>query len=178
MSKITYTDKVTLNENPNVADINKVKASDMNEIKQVVNANAETLTNLQEQLLDKIYPIGSYYETSDTSFNPNVTWGGTWVKDSKGRVTVALDDSDADFNTISKTGGEKTHTLNINEIPSHNHVKNSIGWTDKNGFWVGSGNATTLEFGKDTGLTGSTGGNQPHNNLQPYIVVVRWHRTA
>ena len=39
MSKITYTDKVTLNENPNVADVNKVKASDMNEIKNVVNAN-------------------------------------------------------------------------------------------------------------------------------------------
>lgn len=24
------------------------------------------------------YPVGSYYETSDTSFDPNDTWGGTW----------------------------------------------------------------------------------------------------
>ena len=39
MSKITYTDKVTLNENPNVADVNKVRADDLNEIKNVVNAN-------------------------------------------------------------------------------------------------------------------------------------------
>ena len=39
MSKITYTDKVALNENPSVADVNKVKASDLNEIKNVVNAN-------------------------------------------------------------------------------------------------------------------------------------------
>lgn len=37
MAQITYTDKVALNENPNVADINKVNASDMNEIKNVVN---------------------------------------------------------------------------------------------------------------------------------------------
>ena len=174
MSKITYTDKVTMNENPNVADVNKVKASDMNEIKQVVNENAETLTNLQEQLLDKIYPIGSYYETSDTSFNPNVTWGGTWVKDSKGRVTVALDDSDADFNTISKTGGEKTHKLTIDEMPSHNHGIQT---------WYKSGatNGAQAYDAKDKGntaYTNYTGGNQPHNNLQPYIVVVRWHRTA
>lgn len=46
MSKITYTDKVTLNENPNVADVNKVKADDLNEIKNVVNANADNLNAL------------------------------------------------------------------------------------------------------------------------------------
>lgn len=46
MSKITYPNKVALNENSNVPDINKVKAGDMNEIKQVVNENADTLNNL------------------------------------------------------------------------------------------------------------------------------------
>ena len=40
MGKITYQNKVALNENPSVADINKVKASDMNEIKNVVNGLA------------------------------------------------------------------------------------------------------------------------------------------
>ena len=49
MSKITYADKVTLNENPNVADVNKVKASDMNEIKQVVNANDDKFNYTQEE---------------------------------------------------------------------------------------------------------------------------------
>ena len=43
---ITYTDKVALNENPNVAEINKVTDDNMNEIKSVVNNNAaETSTN-------------------------------------------------------------------------------------------------------------------------------------
>ncbi len=45
MSKITYTDKVALNENPSVADVNKVRASDMNEIKNVVN-------EINDKLLD------------------------------------------------------------------------------------------------------------------------------
>lgn len=48
MSKITYTDKVTLNENPNVADVNKVKADDLNEIKNVVNANDDNVGDLAD----------------------------------------------------------------------------------------------------------------------------------
>ena len=51
MSKITYADKVTLNENPNVADINKVKASDMNEIKNVVNANDDAINEINDKLI-------------------------------------------------------------------------------------------------------------------------------
>ena len=37
MATITYTDKVALNENSSIADINKVTDSDMNSIKNVVN---------------------------------------------------------------------------------------------------------------------------------------------
>ena len=130
-------------------------------------------------LIDFVRPVGSYYETSDTSFDPNVTWGGTWVKDSKGLVTVALDDSDADFNTISKTGGEKTHKLTIDEMPSHNHGL----YTDTQpGDMINSwGIATNL---KDSVLYDNsqrmsyTGNDLPHNNVQPFVVVVRWHRTA
>lgn len=36
------------------------------------------LTKLEQGLLDLFYPVGSYYETSDTDFRPNKTWGGTW----------------------------------------------------------------------------------------------------
>lgn len=46
--QITYDDKVTLNENTSIADINKVKASDMNMIKQIVNANQEDVGNIAD----------------------------------------------------------------------------------------------------------------------------------
>jgi hypothetical protein len=45
MNEITYTDKVALNPQPSIPDINKVKASDMNEIKSVVNGNSQTSSN-------------------------------------------------------------------------------------------------------------------------------------
>lgn len=54
MGKITYTDKVAVNQNASIPDINKVNASDMNEIKRVVNENAninEYLTT--EQVIGK-----------------------------------------------------------------------------------------------------------------------------
>lgn len=41
MGKITYTDKVAVNQNASIPDINKVNASDMNEIKRVVNDNSK-----------------------------------------------------------------------------------------------------------------------------------------
>lgn len=44
ISKITYTNKQDLSTT-SVADANKVKASDLNEIKTVVNNNADELTN-------------------------------------------------------------------------------------------------------------------------------------
>lgn len=130
-----------------------------------------------KDLFDIFYPIGSYYETSNANWTPQgAGWYGTWVKDSKGRVTVALDDSDADFNTISKTGGEKTHTLTVNEMPSHAHYVAKRQGRAPTGPYelIGQDGGGTIEaYG-----TSFAGNNQPHNNLQPYIVVVRWHRTA
>lgn len=128
--------------------------------------------------IDIVYPVGSYYETSDTSFNPNTAWGGTWVEDSKGRVTVGQDTNDTSFDTIGETGGEKTHTLTTNEMPSHNH-----GFSEALAKWYAGaddmlgGNYDTRTNGYLT-ATNNAGGGQAHNNLQPYIVVKRWHRTA
>ena len=72
--------------------------------------------------VDFRYPVGSYYETSNANFDPNTAWGGTWVQDSKGRVIVAYDSTQTEFNSIGKTGGGKTVTLDVTQIPSHNHT--------------------------------------------------------
>lgn len=123
------------------------------------------------------YPVGSYYETSDANFDPNVVWGGTWVLDSQGRVTVSQDTSDTSFDTIGETGGEKTHTLTVDEMPSHTHTAkgNILGG-------VGTQSAQMRRDGDawsfSSQILNNTGGSQAHNNVQPYVVVKRWHRTA
>lgn len=134
------------------------------------------LINIRD-FLNVFYPVGSYYETSDTSFNPNTTWGGTWVEDTAGRTTVAYDSTQIEFDSVGETGGEKTHTLTIDEMPSHTHAPNSRA-TTFSGTGANNPGQTAGDRSWENLSIGNTGGGQAHNNLQPYIVVKRWHRTA
>ena len=94
-----------------------------------------------------------------------------------GKVWVGYDNGDTDFNTIGKTGGEKTHTLTINEIPSHNHsvkyASNDTGFGDN---YFTAGKKSSYETSNVP--INNTGGNQAHNNLQPYQVVAYWKRVS
>lgn len=128
-------------------------------------------------LLNLFYPVGAIYQSTNNT-NPSTLMGGTWGRFGNGRVLVGVDENDSDFNTPNKTGGEKSHTLTIAEIPSHTHGQNV---TANN-----TGSAIRRDFDSDgsAGIypqgvqTEATGGGQAHNNLQPYITVYMWRRTA
>ena len=128
---------------------------------------------------DDYYP-NAYYKVGDLFLttrneNPSLRFGGTWELFGKGKTLVCVDDSDSDFKTVKKTGGEKTHTLTINEMPNHSHTEKYVGvnWFQHgtSGDWNVS---SALEPYRETG---STGGDKPHNNLQPYITCYIWIRT-
>lgn len=137
-----------------------------------------SVTDLTKQLFLLMHRVGDIiFSTSDE--NPSTIYGGTWVAWGKGQVPVGVDTSDSDFNTVEKTGGEKEHTLTVDEMPSHTHAQYV---TADNG----SGAGIRVDYTKDgtsipypQGIdTGSSGENQPHNNLQPYITCYMWKRTA
>jgi len=131
------------------------------------------------------YPVGSIYMNASDSTDPSVLLGfGTWAAFGAGRVPVGIDSGDTDFDTAEETGGYKTHTLTKQEIPPHTH---SYVKTDSTSNANGYDNNTTAKA--VTGSTETGGGNigensdgtgnaSPHNNLQPYIVVHMWKRTA
>lgn len=134
-------------------------------------------------LLDMFYPVGSYYETSNTSFDPNVSWGGTWVEDSAGYATVAYASGDTDFGTVGGTGGEKTHVLSLAEMPKHRHYTSNAnaGTQTQDAATTNAsshGDQNYWRFGSSSGRSDYQGSSAAHNNLQPYVVVKRWHRTA
>ena len=142
------------------------------------------LVTLQTTIINKIYPVGSIY-ISYNGTNPSSFLGGTWEAFGKGQTLVGVDTSQTEFNTVGKTGGEKTHTLTVDEMPSHTHdfviggqalvigtFKDTIP-TDSGigaeGYWK--------DYSKNLSSLNSTGGSQAHNNLQPYITVYMWKRT-
>ena len=59
------------------------------------------------ELIDRIYPVGSIYISTSPSFNPQTVWGGTWKKTADGRCLIGADDQ----YPLSSTGGEAKHTL-------------------------------------------------------------------
>ncbi|KIS17962.1 DUF859 family phage minor structural protein [Streptococcus equi] len=133
------------------------------------------------EILDMIYPVGSIY-ISISSSNPSYTMGGTWQRFANGKTLVGVDEYDSDFNSPNRTGGEKAHQTTVEEMPSHSHQFNTeaagspiaLGWEN------GNNSAMRAKLGNYTlGLpTTSVGGNKPHNNLQPYVTVYMWRRTA
>lgn len=124
------------------------------------------------------YPVGSIY-LSVNNTNPSKWFGGTWVQIAKGRTLVGVDTNDADFNTVRKTGGEKKHTLTVNEMPSHTHNTATVYPFTIGGMRTAIANSTANNrTGTASDVVDATGGGQAHNNLQPYFTCYIWCRTA
>ena len=130
-----------------------------------------------------VYPVGSVYmSVSETS--PASLFGGTWeqIKD-----TFLL--AAGDTYTAGSTGGEPTHTLIIEEMPSHNHMSvmdttsgqpqvevRQWNWMSPSGTFIESHSVEPI---KRLGVYGnSTGGSAAHNNMPPYVVIYMWKRVA
>jgi hypothetical protein len=149
--------------------------------------------------LQAVYPVGSIYINSASSTNPSTLLGfGTWEAFGAGRVLVGLNSSDALFDTLEETGGSKdaivvshNHTATSSSSvsdPGHTHDSNAWG----SGFGTGkySGNYSgdggdNLTTSSVTGISvststsvGTTGSSGTNANLQPYITVRMWKRTA
>ena len=128
-----------------------------------------------------LYPIGSIY-ISVVNTNPKEYFGGTWQSFGSGRVLVGVDTAQTEFNTVMKTGGEKTHTLSTNEMPTHSHGIET--WYGSDQWSLGyiwsraAGSGSSNKRGGQAPSTYNTGGGQAHNNLQPYITVYMWRRVA
>lgn len=123
------------------------------------------------------HPVGDIYLSVNPT-NPGTLYGGTWVVWGSGRVPVGVNTSDTDFKTVEKTGGAKTHTLTVQEIPNHDHDLNAVneGVDNPNGGYH-PGWTFNKQYTAQV-MSASTGGGQAHNNLQPYITCYMWKRIA
>jgi hypothetical protein len=185
-------------EGTKITDLTELTESASNDLLVIVDKDDTTMGdsgtdkkiqagNLIKSLLDLFYPVGTVYTTTssdlDTVAKMNSHFGGTWESYGSGRVLVAKS-TDTEFDTIGETGGVKNVTLTSAQsgLPAHSHsytvVKStqlpldnttySSGYSSNN-----SGTGTT-----NTGNNTAQNASQAHTNLQPYIVVYRYRRTA
>lgn len=144
-------------------------------------------------LLDVFYPVGSYYETTNNSFDPNVEWGGTWNKtDTAGKFLVGMDANDWDFDLPGWGLGNKTHAHGYGMKFGEYYGYFSVNPKLQNGYagtWASPVTQSTAENWTETTLTtgSSTKSNTTYtvtanttytSGLPPYSVAIRWHRTA
>lgn len=149
-----------------------INSSSTNDTASGTKSVYDYIESVKTALVNTIYPVDSIY-ISVSSTNPSTLFGGTWeqIED-----TFLL--SAGETYTAGDTGGEATHTLTIDELPSHSH-----GIHLKAPFTIQTNGGT--EFGAlyDSTVTNgayvtNTGGGEAHNNMPPYLVVYMWKRTA
>ena len=163
-----------------MADI-KIDGTDSTKINLDVDDSNDLVLNLtggdkglRLHMLETIYPVGSIYINAGVATNPGTLLGfGTWSAFGTGRTIVGVDSSDTDFDAVRETGGAKTHQLTISELPAHTHNV-TMSTSDSDNDFLSEGNNSGLS----SFTTSSTGGDQAHNNLQPYITAYMWRRTA
>ena len=119
--------------------------------------------------------------TTRRAGNPSTWMGfGTWERYGQGRVQVGFDEADGSFNALDKIGGAKSHTLSIDEMPPHRHrLPNNPQQTAalEPNFVGRDGGEGTSNY-SNANISETTGGGLSHNNMQPYITVFMWRRTA
>lgn len=128
-------------------------------------------------LLDTFYPVGSIFITT-VNTNPSSYMGGSWVRFGNGQTLVGVNESDTDFNTVQKTGGAKSHTIDYDNLPAR--TGKQVSW--KGGLtsyseWK-SGNLAKDTWIMSNSYDTQTPWGKAISNLQPYITVYMWRRTA
>lgn len=170
---MSYTKTVWSNGATALSDTN------MNHIEQGIYDAHVAIDAVVQTVATALFPVGSIYlstvNTNPGTFFPNTTW----VAWGSGKVPVGVDANDTDFNTVEKTGGEKTHTLTTQEMPTHNHTFETWAIGTYSNASVSTGSETLARGqNRDDMETENAGGGQAHNNLQPYITCYMWKRTA
>lgn len=140
-----------------------------------------TPETLKATILDIFYPVGTIYHATDSAFDPNDTWGGTWERIQDQFLLAA-----GTTYTGGSTGGEAAHKLTTQELPSHTHTmyvnndNSSSSWVPTAGTClVKPDYVTTSTKNYSASLAQNGAGlDRAHNNMPPYLAVYVWKRTA
>lgn len=181
---------IDYDQNPNLTTDEKLRS-----LKESVQRALDELTGVTSSLssggkksterlltLNDVYPVGAIY-MSVSNVDPATLFPGTTWTRIKDRFLLSAGDS----YSAGGTGGEASHTLTTDEMPSHTHsfvaggsslnIGTSTAETTA-GFTSASSGGLWGNTNKRRSAINSAGGGGEHNNMPPYLVVNVWKRTA
>lgn len=142
----------------------------------------DIVTHEQLALAIQVFKVGAVYTTT-TNEDPSITFGyGTWERFARGKALVGFTDEVSNIlpewvKVAGSEFGDYNHKLTIDELARHNHPIQDGGNPDAGrGGQIETG--TTVPYLEGSQSVGYTGGDKPHNNVQPSIVVYFWKRLS
>ena len=163
--------------------INQKLTQETTALSSKIDSNSSRITTLNQMFTvywKTIYPVGSIYLSTNANFNPNTTWGGTWVKTANGRCLIGANDT----YPIGSTGGYEKHTHNCNDLISKIgpygdkltvNIRPTAAWTSD---WSYQFTNATQEHKDNNYAVRVQGTTAEASNMQPYLAVYIWERTA
>ena len=140
--------------------------------------------SMRNNVVSMVYPVGTVYMSGSTGANPRDYFGvGTWSAFATGRTIIGVGNTtdsrgeNRNFG-LGSSGGEFQHQLSVGEMPSHQHNAGVLAAQGGGGLGNNHVGQGSNEINYNTRMTDWQGGNQAHNNMQPYIAVFIWLRTA
>lgn len=157
--------------------------SDISSLTTKVDNNTSQITTLHSMIAvywKTLYPVGSIYISTSATFNPQTTWGGTWVKTADGRCLIGANDT----YPLGSTGGYEKHTHNCGDLISKIgpygdnltvNIRQTAAWTSD---WTYQFTRATQERKNNNYAVRVEGTTAEASNMQPYLAVYIWERTA
>lgn len=155
-----------INNTNNISLVGLYDSENVPDLAQTITTINNTFVNLQK-ILAVFIPGGTMMFWNKPANTIPAGWQE--VVDWRGRMPIGLLPTDSDWDAVGKEGGEKTHKLTIPEMPSHSHGANTgrekVGTGNQNGASANGGTGSNISIT-------NTGGDQPHNNMPPFRVVL------
>lgn len=179
-----------------------LNATDVQGALDEINADANEYSLFLDELNiinQDLYPVGSIYISTSDDDPRTMLFGGTWEVIATGRTLVGIDTSQTEFNAVEKTGGHKALASHTHPFTASWDTRDTLSsggsdqyrnsWSIDNtsvsagpsGNWSGhcqyqgsKNRGTQITVNGTSGATGAGGS----GNLQPYITVYMWKRTA
>lgn len=168
MAKITYTNKVALNENPEIALINKVTDDDLNQIKSVVNTNDDNVgdlttltTTTKTSTVAAINELQSNKAENDiveiSNTQPSSTSNKIWID--TGEIGSAVSEITNEYSTSTGLGYSANYVNNL-----HTYSTDEI----RVGTWLGK-----PLYRKVIQTTIPTSGNNQNVSFQNNVAIMK-----